>query len=319
MYSLHHINDDDNCTAHQKFTASSLLDTPLQTHMAGALTLYKTASSSDVSPSSTKRKLVEPWLSTVLHFISKIRQDVQKPLIFNPGGLSHTQRALYEFVHQQLDTSSTKRPHQITKLDEFEISVALSGIINSRLKNVNNFFSMELLDRITSSCLRTRSQILQSEQIQKDRKSRTENLLMAGVLDTILYLSKAKPSISMYEAKVVSIWEHVIYYLSNQSLELISGEIPCRATKYQTSSVGLGLDLDFSKSTGGKRPDLQCRLGDLELNNCEFKRCDANSSKLEQQFPKNILIRDSKLYPSIRDPIRIRRTDRIRTEGQIRS
>ncbi|KAF9368748.1 hypothetical protein BGX21_006366, partial [Mortierella sp. AD011] len=106
MYSLHHINDDDNCTAHQKFTASSLLDTPLQTHMAGALTLYKTASSSDVSPSSTKRKLVEPWLSTVLHFISKVA------LLFR---------------------------------------------------------------------------ILQSEQIQKDRKSRTENLLMAGVLDTILY------------------------------------------------------------------------------------------------------------------------------------
>ncbi|KAG0212759.1 hypothetical protein BGX31_001429, partial [Mortierella sp. GBA43] len=178
--------------------------------------------------------------------------------------------------------------------------VALSGVINARLKNVNNFFDPKLLDGIKSFCLREdyhrpehvnglnevlvtlqglpalfikkdrtidykllseEITLLQSALIIEERKSNSENMVMAAVLDTILYLSKAKPSTSMYEAKI-----------------------------HQVSTIELVPDHDFSKGSGAKRLDLQCRVDDLEINNSEFKRCDPNVTKLEQQFPKNVLI-----------------------------
>ncbi|KAF9343906.1 hypothetical protein BGX34_006234 [Mortierella sp. NVP85] len=52
--------------------------------------------------------------------------------------------------------------------------------------------------------------------IQKAEQDR----VWSAVLEVIDYLAKARPNDSMYEAKVVSIWEHVLYYLSNQTLEL---------------------------------------------------------------------------------------------------
>jgi hypothetical protein len=73
----------------------------------------------------------------------------------------------------------------------------------------------------------------------------------------------------------------------------LSGELPCNATKYQSSFLGIELNTEISKGSGGKRLDLQCRVGDLELNNSEFKRCGTTPAKLEQQFPKNVLISHS--------------------------
>ncbi|KAF9950313.1 hypothetical protein BGZ65_006710, partial [Modicella reniformis] len=66
--------------------------------------------------------------------------------------------------------------------------------------------------------------------------------------------------------------------------------MPCRATKHQSNSLGMNL-----KSLRGKRLDLQCRAGEmeLELNNSEFKRCFSTPSKLNQQYSKNVLINHS--------------------------
>ena len=81
---------------------------------------------------------------------------------------------------------------------------------------------------------------------------------------------------------------------SNQVIELPSGEIPCRATKHQSTNLGLGLNMEMSKGSGGKRLDLQCRgVEKLEINNSEFKRSSTSGSQVDQQLQKNVLINHS--------------------------
>ncbi|KAG0199701.1 hypothetical protein BGX31_004241, partial [Mortierella sp. GBA43] len=75
------------------------------------------------------------------------------------------------------------------------------------------------------------------------------------------------------------------------------GELISRATKLQ-SSLLLNTDIrqDGAKASG-KKLDLQCRAGsdDLEIDNSEFKRCSTSPSKLDPQYPKNLLINHAML------------------------
>ncbi|KAK3821015.1 MAG: hypothetical protein J3Q66DRAFT_398086 [Benniella sp.] len=84
-----------------------------------------------------------------------------------------------------------------------------------------------------------------------------------------------------------------ICHILTISLDFLSGEIPSSTTKHQSTCLGLDLDIEISKGSSGKRLDLQCRAGDLEVNNSEFKRCGTTQGKLEQQLPKNLLINHS--------------------------
>ncbi|KAK3807271.1 MAG: hypothetical protein J3Q66DRAFT_418302 [Benniella sp.] len=97
------------------------------------------------------------------------------------------------------------------------------------------------------------------------------NVAFSGIVNARM-AAKVKPGSSMYEAKVVSICEHVIYFLSNQALELESGEMPSRATKYQSTCLGTDLNMGVSKSSGGRRLDLRCRVGDLGEANVDLIR-----------------------------------------------
>ncbi|KAF9344085.1 hypothetical protein BGX34_006006, partial [Mortierella sp. NVP85] len=228
---------------------------------------------------------------------------------------------------------------------EYEIYVALSGIVNARMAGADHYFDSDTLDRIKKECYQEEYRrpekipglskilgklkefperyisrdglidydgisdevtLLKAKGIKRKQKrgkkegkksmrhkmnqETEEDRVWRAVLEVVDYLAKVKPDSSMYEAKVVTIWEHVLYFLSSKALELEAGELPSRATKYQSTCLGTDLSMEVSKSSGGRRLDLQCRVGDLEINNSEFKRCESAKGRREEQLPKNLLI-----------------------------
>lgn len=50
---------------------------------------------------------------------------------------------LYEFVFGRLS-----QPEQLSKLSEYEVYIALSGIINARMTNANKYFGEDILNII---------------------------------------------------------------------------------------------------------------------------------------------------------------------------
>jgi hypothetical protein len=85
----------------------------------------------------------------------------------------------------------------------------------------------------------------------------------------------------------------VIQLEFNRVFLFSSGEVPSPATKHQIERLSSYLEIQMAKGSGGRKLDLQCRLGDLELNNSEFKRCKSSATKLTQQHSKNVLINHS--------------------------
>ncbi|KAF9353999.1 hypothetical protein BGX34_011256 [Mortierella sp. NVP85] len=144
--------------------------------------------------------------------------------------------------------------------------------------NVDKFFDIVTLDRIKKKCFREDfcppQKIQGLCEILEHFQQEAETYIGTKHVD-YEDLAKAKPRPD----------EHTI-------LKLLSGEIPSRATKHQSVNLGLDLGIELSKRSGGRKLDLQCRVGDqeLEISNSEFKRCFSAPSKLDEQYPKNVLI-----------------------------
>ncbi|KAK3821012.1 MAG: hypothetical protein J3Q66DRAFT_398083 [Benniella sp.] len=331
--SLDHIINDETSTAEEKSMAETLKASDLLSNMRNALDSIKTTHPQETHTALKRKhgvapKIEEPWLGLIVFLMAKVKGESQRALIRTDETLSDNHRMLYDFVFGRLS-----QPEQLSKLSEYDVYIALSGIINARMKNSNKYFGEKILNTIKMKCRRDEfhrpehvpglndvleklkgmpgrfisprgvvdydglvqeATYLKAKYIKKIKKKNTlPDPIYTAVLQTVDYLARARPSASMYEAKVVSIWEHVLYYLSNEALDLIPGEIPSRATKHQSTCLGLELNIEMSKGSGGKRLDLQCRAEDLEVNNSEFKRCGATQGKLEQQLPKNLLINHS--------------------------
>ncbi|KAF9349138.1 hypothetical protein BGX34_002015, partial [Mortierella sp. NVP85] len=330
--SLDYIINDETSTTKEKSMAQTLKTSDLSTNMRSAWDSIKVANSQEVHTDLKRKhdvdKIEEPWQSLIVYLMAKVKGESQPSLIHTDETLSDNHRMLYEFVFGRLS-----QPEQLSKLSEYEINIALSGIINARMTNANKYFGQDILDKIKEKCRRdeyhrpehvpglndvleklkgmadrfispqgvvdydglsNEAACLRAKHIKRTkRKSIPPVPIYTAVLQTVEYLAKARPNASMHEAKIVTIWEHVLYYLSNETLELLSGELPSTATKHQSISLGLDLNIEMSKGSGGKRLDLQCRAGELEVNNSEFKRCGTKSWKLDQQLPKNILINHS--------------------------
>ncbi|KAK3823208.1 MAG: hypothetical protein J3Q66DRAFT_397670 [Benniella sp.] len=80
------------------------------------------------------------------------------------------------------------------------------------------------------------------------------------------------PDTSMVEAKIVAIWEQVLFLLSRRGLHLLSSESPCKTTKYQSSALGLEPDMEISSKA--KRLDLQDKKGPIVWDEL-YKRTSA--------------------------------------------
>ncbi|KAF9960866.1 hypothetical protein BGZ65_011610 [Modicella reniformis] len=297
--SLNIIKDDDIFTIDGKATAERLLisDLPLEMRRAWERVKEDLAQSQDaIAPQKRKAErevtIKEPWLSLVMHLTGRVKGEPQGVLIRTDETMSHHHQILYDFVFDRL----TKRD-SLTKQSEFDVSVALSGIINARMKDASKYFGQNTLDVIKSKCFSNnfcRPDGIPGLKTTLDELNLDQFIHMRHVdykgLSQQVTLLKAKDIETNKSDPIREATQLVIDIV----IELPSGEIPSRATKHQSTNLGLGLNIEMSKGSGGKRLDLQCRGVDkLELNNSEFKRSSTSDTQVDQQLQKNVLINHS--------------------------
>ncbi|KAF9362208.1 hypothetical protein BGX34_006614 [Mortierella sp. NVP85] len=184
--------------------------------------------------------------------------------------MSHYHKSLYNFAFDRL----TMRDN-LTKQAEFDVCVALSGIINVRTKDAPDYFD-NFCHPDDIPGLRTMLDELDMDKFidmkEVDYRRLSQQITILKAID----IKENKPT------------------PTREALPIFGGEIPCRATKYQSANIGLGLNIETSKASGGKKLDLQCRgVEELEINNSEAKRCSPSDSTVDQLLQKNLLINHS--------------------------
>ncbi|KAF9996112.1 hypothetical protein BGZ65_008269, partial [Modicella reniformis] len=95
-------------------------------------------------------QIEQPWLSLILFVMRKVKGETPPPIRFTSDyTLSKNHKTLFNFVCYRLN-----QKEQLSKLCEYETYVALSGIINARMRNVDKYFDIETLRSIQAQCLR---------------------------------------------------------------------------------------------------------------------------------------------------------------------
>ncbi|KAF9939434.1 hypothetical protein BGZ65_010488 [Modicella reniformis] len=143
--------------------------------------------------------------------------------------------------------------------------VALSGIINVRMYDVNFYFDDKVLNTIKAQCFRDDfcrpEKVPGLSQILKELNESMRQFISAEEVDynglsleaiclRAKDIKKKKPVDPIRTALL-----DTIDYLSS---DFFSGEIPSRATKFQSSSLGLELNIDMAKGAGARKLDMQC-------------------------------------------------------------
>ncbi|KAG0256162.1 hypothetical protein BG011_004719 [Mortierella polycephala] len=98
------------------------------------------------------------------------------------------------------------------------------------------------------------------------------------------------PSRSMNEGEVVATWTYIQKALALRKLKPRSGELASQATRWQRLLMQSEYDIESRAAVYGRKVDLQCRVGDWELNNSEFKASSTSKEQVEVQYRKNIRI-----------------------------
>ncbi|KAK3817536.1 MAG: hypothetical protein J3Q66DRAFT_431007 [Benniella sp.] len=105
------------------------------------------------APKGTERSTApaNSIVSRALHADARSKTITQHTLHFYTV---HAMTNVQEFIDLKIGRASSSTEDNLTKLSEFDVSVALSGIINARMKDVPSHFDQETLDLIKSKCYR---------------------------------------------------------------------------------------------------------------------------------------------------------------------
>ncbi|KAI1306264.1 hypothetical protein EDD11_004818 [Mortierella claussenii] len=266
----------------------------------------------------TKRKssaIAEPWRSVVEMVLAKIDGgEVALPQEW-PHELTGRHKLIYQFIASKIEGLEP-----ILKVDEKDVLVAMSGIINARMDKAREVFGEDVIEGIKAQCLRPNIST-PSEELRKilapieeafeiggvDRmldvveaqigveaacrlKGETTSPLKRRVLDAVRHICVCRPSKTMSEGELVGLWSHVIKALAGYKLTLRSGELTSRATQWQRLLLKQEYNIDAGTATYGRKVDLQCRIDELELNNSEFKVDMISSQQVGIQYRKNLRI-----------------------------
>ncbi|KAF9993487.1 hypothetical protein BGZ79_001820 [Entomortierella chlamydospora] len=277
----------------------------------------KSSASSTSNHVSDSSLIAEPWRSLINSVLQKMHGLPVADLQEWPNKLDGHHELLYNYILQQ------SRKSQRTKLEEKDLLVAMSGIINSRMEGSNEIFGEDIVNSINKSCLLPQAHMPSVElelileplriafkaggesglldQIEefigddaRARKAKNEtSQLRAQVLDIIRYLIKRPPRNVKSEGELVACWEYVINGLSGNRLELRTGELTSKATAWQRKLLQTEFNLEPGTANYGRKLDMQCRSGNHELNNSEFKASHIPDAQVELQYRKNIRINQS--------------------------
>ncbi|KAF9948361.1 hypothetical protein BGZ65_008113, partial [Modicella reniformis] len=149
----------------------------------------------------TATKIQEPWLSLILRLVIKVKNEPHGMLTkAETANMSNNHRMLYDFDFERLS-----RNEQLSKLAEYEVWRQRIGAKHVDYKG-----------------LYEETILLRAEAIKKSKKGKSPPPIHTALLDTVIYLTPAKPCQNMSEAQIVSIWEHVLSLLSGDTLNLLS-------------------------------------------------------------------------------------------------
>ncbi|KAF9155529.1 hypothetical protein DFQ26_009709 [Actinomortierella ambigua] len=178
---------------------------------------------------------------------------------------------------------------QLAKLDEKDLLVAMSGIINLRMRGSHQIFGQAIVDHVRSICfvqdMATPS--AQLEQILVPLRGayavgNLEGLLIAvdlAIGQEALLRSTGQPS----DALRRRVLDAIRYF----------GEIASEATTWQRALMQqeFGLDLDEADEAYYVREnDLQCMCGGLELNNSDTKSAATRPIQADIRYRKNLRV-----------------------------
>ncbi|KAI8600496.1 hypothetical protein EDD21DRAFT_377036 [Dissophora ornata] len=265
-----------------------------------------------------KRKnstIVEPWRSVVEQLLEKIKGgNVTLPEEW-PKNLTGFHEMLYKFIESKIQGSAP-----MSQLMEKDVYVAMSGTVNARMGGARDVFGEETVNLIEAQCLRPdisnpneQLQAILDPLQEAFRAGEMERLidvveaalgveasahllgavtdpLKRRILDAVRHICIKKPSKSMSEGELVDVWSYVVNALAGNKLSLRSGELTSKATKWQRLLMEKEYDVDSGLATCGRKLDLQCRVGELELNNSEFKADAIPTSQVEIQYRKNLRV-----------------------------
>ncbi|KAF9178095.1 hypothetical protein BGZ51_007754 [Haplosporangium sp. Z 767] len=266
-----------------------------------------------VSPSKRppKRKrestIAEPWRTLISNVLRKIKGESVTMAAELPHPMSEYTQILYKFIVNQL-----KEKERLCQVDEKDLLMEraneiLGQDIVAKIKNACERPSMNDPTRIPGllDCLAPLRQAFDAggiqglkievecglfEQAMAQRSGKQPNALMVKVLDAIRHLCITSPSDKTCEAELVSIWKYILDSLSGRDLDLQSGELTSKATKWQRMLLKLECKIGTGAATYGRKVDLQCRMGTWELNNSEFKTSSASDIQAAVQYRKNLRI-----------------------------
>ncbi|KAF9150700.1 hypothetical protein BGX20_005611, partial [Mortierella sp. AD010] len=209
-----------------------------------------------------------------------------------PKDLSGYHEMLYRFIESKIQSSMP-----MSKLVEKDVFVAMSGVVNARMDGARDVFGEEVVNLIEAQCLRP-DIVNPSEQLKaildplQEAFRAGETGKMLDVVEAALGVEACikKPSKSMSEGELVEVWTYVLNALAGSKLSLRSGELTSKATRWQRLLMKQEYDMDPGQATYGRKLDLQCRVGELELNNSEFKADTIPPSQVEVQYRKNLRV-----------------------------
>ncbi|KAF8984441.1 hypothetical protein BGZ46_007996 [Entomortierella lignicola] len=296
-------------------SSSSALHSPTKSRIPRPTTVLPTLATEKSVAKRKNSAIIEPWRSVVEQLLEKIKGgNVTLPEEW-PRNLTGFHEMLYKFIESKIQGGVP-----MSKLVEKDVYVAMSGIVNARMNGARDVFGEEVVSLIEAQCLRPHianpSEQLKAilDPLQKAFRAdetgkmidvveaalgveasarlagATTNPLKRQVLDAVRHICIKKPSKSMSEGELVEVWSYVLNALAGNKLSLRSGDLTSKATRWQRLLMKQEYDMDPGLAMYGRKLDLQCRVGELELNNSEFKADTVPPSQVEIQYRKNLRI-----------------------------
>ncbi|KAF9346659.1 hypothetical protein BGX34_003736 [Mortierella sp. NVP85] len=279
--------------------------------------------------STASKTIDEPWHNLMTEVMNIFKGDTQVPS-FDDSTLSGYHGMIYNYA---VNIASDPQALATSTTTQYDICVALSGIVNATMEAPKLYYDSVTLDRVKSLCRKqffsdiTKLHLLEDTLVplrhayssgetpslhMAVKKDEAMNMTMGTIppliqsvtSELISYLCQFKlpPLHDSPEFDFVSKWTHVLEIVTQHKLRFWSGELASTATKDQSAFLESALNAEMA-APYGRKLDLQLRakscslLKDtmLELNNSEFKKHDTSPTDLAIQRRKNILVNHAML------------------------
>ncbi|KAF9351176.1 hypothetical protein BGX34_000750, partial [Mortierella sp. NVP85] len=261
---------------------------------------------------TASKAIIEPWHGIMVRVMEILKGDTQDMSFEEPTTvLCKYQKMIYDFAVRIISDPQVLS----SKLTQYDLCVALSGILNATMTGPYRYIDSETLIKVEGHCRRqgfpeTKAIPFLEETLRPLRQA----LIGGGVSGLHKYVVQAKaqavlsdkvsPAIQSVtynlvsylcefelreplhcsEFDSVSTWNHVLHIVSQGRLKFDCGELVSMATKEQSAFLEANLNADTSVPAYGRKLDMQLRLNAKYLKKKERDiKLEINNSEFKKQ------------------------------------